>query len=155
MDNITELKKQANQHLDFLVKDYGFQKMENSVAYEYSLLFKSKKVHLEFLTEIGDISLPALKFFIYGINVDLNKFSKDSKLRELYRKNNSRTAPKMEKFVENYSADQTFNDSVLKMDFETQGVGEIDALMREIQGILKSNPTLITGGIIPIIKSKI
>ena len=155
MDNITELKKQAHQHLGFLVTDYGFQKVENSVAYEYSLLFKSKKVHLEFLTEMGDISLPALKFFIYGINVDLNKFSKDQKLSELYRKNNSRTGPKMDEFVKNYSLDKTFNNTDLKKDFETQGVREIEILMREIQGILKSFPTLITGGIIPIIKSKI
>ena len=155
MDNITELKKQAHQHLAFLVTDYGFQEVENSVAYEYSLIFKSKKVHLEFLTEMGDISLPALKYLIYGINVDLNKFSKDQKLSGLYRKNNSRTDPKMEKFVKNYSADHTFNDADLKKDFEREGVGEIEALLQEIQVILKSNPTLITGGIIPIIKSKI
>ncbi|MCH3885375.1 hypothetical protein [Tenacibaculum aquimarinum] len=111
----------TNKHFKFLITEFGFKFSKKQIAKELYIKLKNKKSELEFITELGNLTLPIFNFKCFGINFDLKKLSHGNELEKIVSENYKRTIPIMNEIIENYLETKEFNQEKWSEDFDEYG----------------------------------
>ena len=144
----------ARKHLNFLVTNYSFELTEKHLAREYFITYRNKRVEIEFISEMTNLTLPTINFKCYGMSFNIKKLDPSKNLKKLVSENNKRTIPIMEKMISDYHKTKEFDQQRWNDEFENNVRKEIELYMIEIEKILKNNTKVLKGNILPFIFNK-
>lgn len=158
--NVDDTKKFADKYFDFLVTEFGFEKIpEHYVSYESHFGFKKDKIEIDLCCEADGTSLPwvtlrdhrntkRLGDTDYPAYYHLTQIEVPDKMKEVFSNRGNRHSPKVEKFVSKF--DYTKNNYAethkeLDDDYEAEGRNEIEIIIKEYADIVKRHSEILQG----------
>lgn len=158
--NADDTKKFADIYFDFLISEFGFDKIpEYYVSYESHFGYRKDKIEINFCCEADGTSLPWVTLLdhrnltrigntVHPVFYHLTQIEVPEKMRKIFSERNERYNPKLKRFVETF--DHTKNNYAethkeLCLDYEIEGQSEIEILIKEYATIVRRHPEILTG----------
>jgi hypothetical protein len=158
--NVDDTKKFADKYFDFLITEFGFEKIpEHYCSYESHFGFKKDKIEIDFCCEADGTSLPWVTLrdhrkttkignTDYPAYYHLTQIEVTEKMKEVFSNRGVRHNPKVQKFVESF--DHVKNNYAethkeLDDDYENVGRDEIEIIIKEYADITKRHPEILSG----------
>lgn len=137
--NTDDTKYFADEYFDFLVTDYGFERVpEYYVSYEYHFGYRKNKIEINFACEADGTSLPWVTLRNFNT---VNKIG-DKEYPEYFYLTEIEMTDSLEKINVRRN---NFNLVDLKSDYEQFGRDELKTFLKENANIIKRHPQILHG----------
>ena len=160
MTNKDDLIIFTDKYFSFLVTDFGFNRTEKWVSYEFHIEYLKDNIEIDIAIEGDGTSVPWVAVTDHSKPADFDKtitpkniyylgsLEKDNQiLKDIYSARNVRYNPMVDRFVKTYTGANNYDKAKKETfdDYQNIGRKEHENLVKEFADIIKRNKEILNG----------